>query len=328
MPTNLPPEYFEAEKNYKEAETPQEKIEALELLLSTIPKHKGTDHLRADLRRRLAKLKDAAETTRKKGGGRATPYHIDREGAGQIVLIGLENTGKSSLVRSLTNAEPEVSPAPFTTWGPTPGMMPIKNIQVQLVDTPPLQAEYVEPELINLLRRADILLIVVDLQTYPVQQMEQTLEILEKHRIVPRELLQGDPQIRFRYPPVIVLVNKCDTAEDEETYHIFCELMETPLKCLPVSAETGLNMETFKQVIFELLEVIRVYSKAPGKDPDFSAPFVLKKGDTVADFARKVHKDFYENLTTARVWGSTQFDGQMVPREYALQDGDVVELKM
>lgn len=328
MPTNLPPEYFEAEQNFKEAETPQEKVEALEILLSTIPKHKGTDHLRADLRRRLAKLKEAAETSRKKGGGRATPYHIDREGAGQVVLVGLENTGKSSLVCSLTNAEPEVSPAPFTTWKPTPGMMTVNNVQIQLVDTPPLQSDYVDPELINLLRRADMVLIVVDLQTYPVQQMEQTLEILEQNRIIPLELLQGDPQLRFRYPKAIALANKCDTVEDEETYHIFCELMETKLKCLPVSAETGLNLEAFKQFLFESLDVIRVYSKAPGREPDFSAPFVLSKGDTVADFARKVHKDFYEHLSSARVWGSTQFDGQMVPREYQLQDGDVVELKM
>jgi ribosome-interacting GTPase 1 len=329
MPTNLPPEYFEAEKAYKAASTPQEKVAALEELLGTIPKHKGTDHLRADLRRRLAKLKESAETARKKSGGHTSPYAIDREGAGQVVLLGSANTGKSALVQALTNAEPEISPAPYTTWSPTPGMMPIENIQVQLIDTPPLSAEFVDPELINLVRRADLLLLVVDLSTHPLQQLEMTLEILEQHRVVPRELLDGAPQPRFSYPPALVLVNKCDTREDQETYEIFCQLLDLPrpLPCLPVSAETGLGVPAFKQAVFSRLDVIRVYARPPGREPDFSAPFVLPKGATVLDFARKVHKDVAQNLSSARVWGSAQFDGQMVPRDYPLQDGDIVELK-
>lgn len=327
MPTNLPPDYYEAEKVYKEASTPQEKAAALEELLSTIPKHKGTDHLRADLRRKLAKLKESAEAARKKGGGFATAYHIDREGAGQVVLVGLANTGKSALVQALTNAEPEVSPAPFTTWEPTPGMMPVENIQVQLIDTPPFQAEYVDPELINLVRRADLLLIVVDLITYPVQQLEETLEILASHRIIPAEMLVGEPERRYSYPPVLVLVNKCDSDEDEETFHIFCELLDTPLPCLPVSAETGRNFDALKQAVMARLRVIRVYARPPGKEPDFTAPFVLKQGSTVLDFARKVHKDFSKNLSAARVWGSSQFDGQKVQRDYVLADGDIIELR-
>lgn len=327
MPTNLPPEYYEAEKVYKAASTPQEKVAALEELLSTIPKHKGTDHLRADLRRRLAKLKESAETARKKTGGVASPYAIDREGAGQVVLLGAANTGKSSLVQALTNAEPEVSPAPYSTWSPTPGMMPIENIQVQLVDTPPLSEEFVDPELINLVRRADLLLLIVDLDANPLEQLELTLDILEKNRIVPQELLQGDPQPRFSYPPALVLGNKCDTSQDEEIYEIFCQLLELPLPCLPVSAKSGFGVPEFKQAVFERLDVIRVYAQPPGREPDFSAPFVLPKGATVLDFARKVHKDVAQNLSSARVWGSAQFDGQMVPRDYPLQDGDIVELK-
>lgn len=327
MPTNLPPEYYEAEKVYKAASTPQEKVAALEELLSTIPKHKGTDHLRADLRRKLARLKESAETARKKSGGAVSPYAIDREGAGQVVLLGAANTGKSSLVRALTNAEPEVSPAPYSTWSPTPGMMPIENIQVQLIDTPPLSEEFVDPELINLVRRADLLLLVVDLDTNPLQQIELTLEILEANRIVPLELLRGDPQPRFSYPQALVLGNKCDSPGDEETFEIFCQLLELPLPCLPVSAETGFGVPEFKDAVFNRLDVIRVYAQPPGREPDFSAPFVLPKGATVLDFARKVHKDVAQNLASARLWGSAQFDGQMVPRDYPLQDGDIVELK-
>ena len=143
MPTNLPPDYYSVEKQYKAATDTAEKIELLEEMMTKIPKHKGTDHLRADLRRKLSKLKAASGS--KKGAARhASVYNIGKEGAGQIVIVGAPNVGKSSLVASETNADPDVSVAPFSTWGPTPGMMAIDNIQVQLIDTPPLNTEHIE----------------------------------------------------------------------------------------------------------------------------------------------------------------------------------------
>jgi uncharacterized protein len=328
MPTNLPPEYYAVEKRYKEAATPAEKAEALEELLSTIPKHKGTDHLRADLRRKLAKLKESVVEARKKGGSQAAAFHVEREGAGQVALVGQANTGKSSLLRALSNAEPEISPAPYTTWTPQPGMMVVNQVPIQLIDTPPFQPGYIEPELFNLLRRVDMLLIVVDLITDPVQQLEDTTRVLIDHRIWPRHLHTGEPEPRQVYLPALAVVNKCDTAEDEEVYNIFCALMETPWSCLPVSAVTGRNLDLLQQKVLNELHVIRVFSRVPGRDPDLTAPFVLKEGSTVADFARKVHKDFYEKMASARVWGSAQFDGQLVQRDYELQDGDIVELRL
>lgn len=329
MPTNLPPEYFEVEKRFKEAATPAEKAEALEELLSTIPKHKGTDHLRADLRRKLAKLKESVETTVKKGGSRASAFHIDREGAGTAALVGLANSGKSSLLRAMTNAEPEISPAPYTTWEPTPGMVLIEQVPVQLLDTPPLQDEFIEPELVSLLRRVDLLVAVLNLQTDPVEELHETLRILAEHRILPRQRKDdAELQPRVTYLPLVVAVNQCDHEEDAELYAIFCELMEETWPCYPVSAATGRGLADLQQAILAELDVIRVYARVPGKGVDTSAPFVLKRGSTIADFARKVHKDFYEHMTAARVWGSTHFEGQMVPREYVLQDGDVVELKL
>jgi len=141
MPANLPPEYFDAEKRYRAAKMPAEKIACIEELLSIIPKHKGTDKLRADLRRRLSKHKTALQV--KKGTGKRTSaFCIDREGAGQVIVIGLANVGKSALVGALTNACPEVAAFPHTTWKPTPGMLPVENIQIQLVDTPPLNRDY------------------------------------------------------------------------------------------------------------------------------------------------------------------------------------------
>lgn len=328
MPTNLPPVYFEVEKRFRAAQSAEEKISCLEEMLSVIPKHKGTDKLRGDLRRKLSKLKTSSQA--KKGiSKRASAYHIDKMGAGLAVLVGPTNAGKSSLVATLTNADPEVTNAPFTTWNPTPGMMPVENIQIQLVDTPSLDREVVESELIDLIRRSDLVLVVVDLRADPIQQLEDTVQILKEHRIVP---LHHKDRITeaymYTFKPFFVVVNKNDDENTDDHFEIFRQLIEGDWSLIPLSAKTGRNLEELKRAVFECLDVIRVYSKAPGKEPDYNAPFILTQGSTIEEFARKVHQDFYENLKSARVWGSAAFDGQMVGRDYVLLDGDVVELRM
>ncbi|MBN1659315.1 MAG: TGS domain-containing protein [Anaerolineae bacterium] len=327
MPTNLPPEYFAVEKEYKAATTTEDKIRLLEELIATVPKHKGTDHLRADMRRRLSKLKSAAQT-KKSGGKRDTAYHIDREGAGQVAVIGPANVGKSALVVALTNATPEVAPYPFTTWAPTPGMMEVGYVPIQLIDTPPLNADFVEPELLNLIRRADLLLIVVDLQTFPTQHLEETLAILERARIAPllRQDLYEDER-RLMFKPVLVVANKCDGLEMEEDVAVLREMLDEPWPLVAVSAATGYNLAALKEAVYDDLDLIRVYSKPPGQAPNHTAPFVLDKGSTVEEFAARVHKDFVTNLKSARVWGSGVHDGQSVGRDHVLQEGDIVELR-
>jgi len=328
MPTNLPPEYFEVEKRYRAAKSPAEKIACLEELLSTIPKHKGTEKLRGDLRRRLSKLK-AASQAGKKVSRQTSAFRIEREGAGQAVVVGPANVGKSALVAALTNASPEVADYPYTTWTPTPGMMPVEDIQIQLVDTPPLNRDFVEPELLNLIRQSDLILLVVDLQTYPIQQFEDTIAFLEEHRIVPLHLKDRyAEQRRLTFIPLLVVVNKADDEDLDEDFAVFQELIGDDWPSLPVSATTGRNLERLKRAVFEQLEIIRVYSKPPGEKPDLSAPFVLKKGSTVEEFAGKVHQDFLKKLKSARVWGSATYDGQMVRRDHILHDGDVVELRL
>jgi uncharacterized protein len=332
MPTNLPPDYANAEKRYREAQTPAEKITCLEEMISIVPKHKGTDKLRADLRRQLSRLKDEAQAARKKVGGHASAFQIDREGAGQVMVMGAANSGKSALVKALTNADPEVSPAPFSTWKPTPGMMPYEDIQIQLVDTPPLDGEYVEPILFDLARRTDIILLVVDLQADPLDQLESSLGVLEKHRLAPlqhREGWSGDPRTVFK--PFIILANKCDDESMDEVYELFRELCYDlrggDCDQMPLSAASGRYFNILKRKVYERLGVIRVYAKPPGKDPDLERPFVLKQGSNVMDLAGMVHRDFYEKLKSARVWGSSAFEGQMVTRDYVLKEGDIVELR-
>lgn len=328
MPTNLPPECKEIEARYRAATSTAERIACLEELLAAIPKHKGTDHLRGDLRRKLSELKAGAQA-RKGAARRESAFRMEREGAGQVVVIGPANVGKSSLVAAVTNATPEVTDYPYTTREPLPGMMPVEDIQIQLVDTPPLEPEYVEGELLDLIRRADMILLMVDVQTDPVGQLQQTLAILQENRLapltpdIPVDEHEGRP-----FKPLLVLANKADDQEAEELFEIFRGLLNHDWPALPISALTGRNLEQLKQMVVQMLGIIRVYAKPPGKEPDYAAPFVLKRGSTVADLAAKVHRDFAQNLAAARVWGSATFDGQMVQRDHVLQDRDVVELRI
>jgi small GTP-binding protein len=329
MPTNLPADYFNAEERYRSATTTEDKIKFLEEMMGTIPKHKGTDHLRADLRKKLSKLKTAA-TSKKTTKKQVSAYHINKEGAGQIIIIGTTNVGKSSLVANYTNADPEVSDVPFTTWTAMPGMMTIDNIQVQLIDTPPISEEYIDPEFLNLIRRVDLVLVMIDLHANPVQQLEDVYQKLQENRIAPKHLEgQIEADGFLLHVPTLVVVNKYDSEEYEEHFQIFKELLDQEYPMVPVSVKTGHNIDKLKRTIFEELGVIRVYSKAPGKQVNTSAPFVVEQGIKLGEFAGKVHKDFQEKLKSAKIWGtSAEFPGQMVSRDHILEDEDVVELQI
>lgn len=326
MPTNLPPEAIEAERLYREAQTPEERLTRLETFISLIPKHKGTDKLRADLRKKLSKLKEAEHAARGAAARSHSPYRIRREGAGQVAVIGAPNTGKSALVRCLTHAEPEVAPHPFTTWEPTVGMLEIDYVGVQLIDTPPLHAQHVEPELLDLLRRVDLLLIVVDLQADPLQQLEDVEALLTAHGIVPAHRPTADNPHSIA-KPILVAANKCDDVRRAADCAVLRELLTADWHVVPFSAVIRDHDATLKQAVYAALGIMRIYSKPPGQEPDRTTPFVLPRGATVEQFAAQVHNDFVKHLHSARVWGVGVFDGQQVGRDHVLHDGDVVELR-
>jgi small GTP-binding protein len=327
MPTNLPAEYYNVEELYRAARTTEDKIRYLEDMLSTIPKHKGTDHLRADLRRKLSQLRDSAQS-QKKGGRRVSPYHVEKEGAGRVVVIGPPNVGKSALVAALTNAAPDVADYPFTTQFPLPGMMPIDNIQVQLIDTPPLSRDFDEPQLFNLIRGADLMLLVVDLQTFPIEQLEESVALLDEARIVPAHLYdEAEETRRVTVIPLLVVASKVDDAGADADFEVLCELLGGDWPLIPFSAAEMRGVDRLKGAVFDGLDIIRIYAKPPGKTADHSAPFVLPGGSTVEEFAAAVHRDFVDNLKSARIWGTGVYDGQMVGRDHVLHDGDIVELR-
>ena len=323
MPANLPPQYFEAEKNFRAAKTPAEKIVALEEMLAIMPKHKGTDHLRAELRSRIAKLTQQAA---KKTGVQRTSMVIEKEGAAQVAVIGLPNAGKSQLVASITNASPTVADYPFTTYAVSPGMMEFENIQIQLLDTPPLVPQSIEWWLPPMLRRADALLIMVDLSDAPLAQMEAVMEQLEKMRIdigvrkIEEEVLSQQK--------ALIIGNKLDLAGARENCAALQNKYAEQLPILAISARERIGLEELKQKVYQVLDIIRVYTKVPGEKPDFDDPIILERGSTLADAAEAVHKDFRAKLKYARVWGSGKHDGIMIKRDHILQDGDVIELHM
>jgi len=324
MPANLPPQYFEAEKTFRQAKTTPEKIAALEEMLAIMPKHKGTDHLRADLRRRIAKLTQASD---KKAATQRASLVILKEGAAQILVIGLPNAGKSQLISALTTASPTVADFPFTTHTATPGMMEFENIQIQLIDTPPLVPNSTQPWLSPNLIRADALLVVVDLSDDPLSQIETITTELSNLRIAidakkPDEEQGG----ALNHKKALIIGNKIDRAEANHNYAALQSKYNDRLPIIAISAQKGIGLEELKLKIYQMLDIIRVYTKTPGQKPDLNDPIVLERGSTLEDAATEVHKDFRARLKFARVWGSGKHDGVMVKRDHVLQDGDIIEL--
>ncbi|MDR7485568.1 MAG: GTPase [Armatimonadota bacterium] len=323
MPANLTPEYLAADRKFKEATTPQDKLAALEEMLAVIPKHKGTEKMQADLKRRIAKLR--AEMQRRKGAARARPfYHVEREGAGQIVLVGAPNAGKSSLLAALTNATPEIAPYPFATRVPLAGMAAFEDVQIQLVDLPPVSQESAEGWLFALIRGADGALVVVDLSDQDLlASTEQVLTLLAFARVT---LIPPGGARSAGEVPAIFVAAKLDAPGARDTLEVFKEFYGSRLPVLPVSAEQDVNLDHLRRAMFEMLGIIRVYSKKPGKKPDLQVPYILRRGTTVLDAAAVVHKDFAERLRYARLWRRGEIEGMMVGRDHLLQDSDILEL--
>jgi ribosome-interacting GTPase 1 len=323
MPANLPPQYFEAEKRYRSAREPEERIAALEEMLAIMPHHKGTDRLRAVLTQKIAKFSQEAE--HKLATARRAGFYIQREGAGQVMLVGPANSGKSQILAAVTEAIPEIAEYPFTTKTPVPGMMKFEDIQIQLVDTPPIGYKEVKVLLSNALRSADLIAIVVDLALEPVSQVEAALQGLREARIEP--LANDETQVTpGSYPRKMLIVgNKNDLPGSDRNWERLRSQYATLFPLVSISAREGRGLEEFKRAIYQALNIIRVYTKTPGSKADLTDPMILEKGSTLEEAAEALHKDFYQNLKYAVVWGSGKYDGQRASKGHVLQDGDVVE---
>jgi ribosome-interacting GTPase 1 len=325
MPTNVTPAYRKAEARYRAAVTREEKLAALEEMLRVVPKHKGTEKLCGDLRSRISKLKQEPKPQK---GSRGPSHKIPSGGAGQIALVGPPNSGKSTLVANLTNADPDVAPYPLSTLKPTPGMMPYEDIAFQLIDLPPICHEHVEPWAYDLIRAADLVWLVLSI-AHPLVGFEETVELLGTKAIglVPwRGPGPAEPRPGWSYKDSVMIVTGMDLPDALGDLGAFQELLGGGWSFVPVSGTTGEGLDALARTTFDALDIIRVYSKEPGHDADMAQPFTLPRAATVDDLAEKIHKDVAAELKYARIWGPSAHDGQSVKGGHVLEEGDIVEL--
>jgi ribosome-interacting GTPase 1 len=350
MPANLSPEYKRAEQAFRMAREPRERLDCLKEMLRTIPRHKGTEHLQADIKSRMREL------TEEIGGTHAGPAHrhpthaVRHEGAAQICLIGPPNSGKSTLHAALTGSKAAIGTFPGTTREPLPGMLHFEDISFQIVDLPPISRRRLEPWMSALLQTADAAWLVVDLDdpecaehvlAVCAELAERKITLTDRwpgcHSDREAGALPGTPgragcrtedasDSLTAVLPTLLVANKSDLDPGADEVSVLEELAGVHFPAFAVSAKSGQSIERLAPFVFSGLGIVRVYTKPPGQPPDRTRPFIVRWGNTVSDVARLVHQDVAQSLKFARLWGSGAFDGQQVGPDHAVADGDVVEM--
>ncbi len=290
MPANLPREWFLIEEKFREEKDIRRKIELLKQLIAITPKHKGTENLLANLRKRLAKLR---KESKKKKGGKRKEFSIEKRGAAQICVIGLTNSGKSSLLKALSGKEIEISDLPFTTKKPEIRMVNYKDVQLQFIEIPSTFDSY----LFGILNNCDLILALLD-STEDVNYQKGFIESILNPKLLSK---------------TIFVVNKIDKR------NVDCNFLK-------ISALSSFNLDKLLEVIWKKLNLIRVYAKPPGKKPE-KIPVTLPASSTIKDFAEKLRISI-DRIKFARVFDSTKFSGRRVGLDYKLKDGMVVELHL
>jgi ribosome-interacting GTPase 1 len=328
MPANLPPQYLKVEDEYRNAQSAEQRLDKLRELFRLLPKHKGTERLQSDLKQKISHVKDELSRGKAQGKKGGISYHVPREGAGQLMLIGPPNAGKSSLLATLTSARPEIAPYPYTTRLPHPGIMMWQDVPVQLVDLPAISVEFVEPWVPNVIRSGDAAILVADLATDDVADASQAVldRLAQGHTELVGELPFDNQDESTRHLKTVMAANKVDCDGARERLEILREWFEPRFPIVSVSGTTGEGLESLRTASYHLLGLVRIYTKVPGKPADRARPFALPIGSTVLDLAREIHRDLEHSLKSARVWGTGVFDGQSVKHEHELHDGDLVEL--
>ncbi|MDT7860656.1 MAG: TGS domain-containing protein [Saccharolobus sp.] len=348
MVTNLPAEAKAKWLKVMDAKTPEEKLQALQEFLKEVPKHKGTENLVYWAKRRMAELREEIEIRKSKKSGGFSLF-VEKEGAGQAILIG-DILIRSQIMRKLTNVKQEFSDLPV------PGMVRYEDVQIQLVNPPrtlPLS------KTIGLIRNADEVIIAVNSK----EELISIRNILEENSILLKKPKGKVIIERTRYGMAgirIVNLGKLIDA-DEKTVRDYIESFGIKSAIVKIIGEVSIDdieksifetvsykptivvsqeniyvedlpiinlneIEKLPKIMFDMLEVIRIYTKEPGEEPT-KDPLILKKGSTVLDVARKLHSSLAENFKYARVWGkSVRYQGQKVGPSHVLEDKDIVEI--
>ena len=390
MPTNLPPEAMDKWEEVEAARTPREKMEKMQEFLKYVPQHKGTMKLRGEIKRKIALIRSDLEDKKKKGIGKSSggpKLFIEKEGSAQIVLIGMTNVGKSCLMSATTNSKVLVTPTPYSTHEPVPGIMNYGDVQFQLIEAPAVMEGSADGRgtgniTLGLARNADGVILMVDLSRNPVEQLELILAELEKSRVLVnrprgrvtidrrhagtalRVILVGclmdcsmrdvedlmreykihDAIVRITgdvrlediedaifettiYKPAVIAANKLDLEGAEANLSILKKHVNGKLPVISLSCEQKEGFEELGKALFNILGVIRVYTKEPSSKEDTGRPFTLKRGATINDLAKNIHKEFVKNFLFAMVWAKRlPFSPKKVGLNFVLEDGDVVEV--
>ena len=327
MPANLTPQYSAAEEAYKKAKTSEEKLACLKTMFQLLPKHKHSEKMQADLKTKMSKMRDEIEKKSSAPAKVAGVAKIPKQGAGQIVILGAPNVGKSSIITKVTKASSVVAPYPFTTREPFPGMMETQEVRIQLIDLPPITKDHLESWQANMIRNADAALLVIDLGDD--DGLTATQEVLDrlkeaKIKLAMNEETDADPE--FDWTRCLVVGTKIDLPDADFRKEFYADLVgsKTVWSCLSCTTDAG--VEEFKKATFNLLQLIRVYSKQPGKPVVKKDPFTVPDGSTIIDLAESIHQDLAKTFKHARIWGTAVIDGQTVSRDHELHDLDVVEI--
>lgn len=295
MPANVTIEFEDANNEYQQANSSEAKLAALQKMQRLAPSHKGGENLRKDISKKLSQLKKDIERkkTQEKKKGSGESIAVRKDGMGQVVIIGLPNSGKSTLLNKLTGISTKVASYPFTTKTPAVGMMNYFGGKVQLVELPAIvegssagKADGLK--ILSLARNADAIIIVA--------------ESKDSEKIVEKEIMLSG-----------ISLNKNEKGNEFK-------------KSIVINAFEENDLEKVKEKIFELLDKIIVYTKKPGGKADYDMPLGLPLNATVKDAAMHLHNDFDKRFRFARVWGSTKFPGQRVSKDFELKNKDIVEI--
>ncbi len=324
MPANLPPNYYAAEKRLRQESDPEAKVKILKEMLAIMPKHKGTDHLQGEIKKKISKFSSLSQ---KKSATKQTVSldNIPREGVGQVSLVGLPNSGKSSIINHFTNAKSSVADYPFSTFKPVQGMMQYEDINIQLIDLPPISLEYDEQYVYNIIRLSDLVIVLIDLSVDNSEADYKLINnLLNKHNVFLKKNGDRRPQGVEAYKTSLIAGTKCEkgnfSPDDVD------KIIDENLPSICLSLKDGIGIKQFKEMVFNRLKIIRIYTKTPGQKKDIGKPYILLKGANVYDAAEAIHKELAVNMKYARIWGSDKYDGQRVEREYILNDSDIIEI--
>jgi small GTP-binding protein len=303
MPANLPPQFFELQRKLNQTKDIQGKIEILQEMLAICPKHKGTERVQEEIKKKIAKLK----RTEPKKIKREEIYFVRKEGAGQVLILGPPNSGKTSLINLLCNTNFKVANYPFTTQLPTPGMLKYENVLIQIVDTPPITRDFKPGWLKNLARQADSILVLTDLENDPENQLKEIEEILNEWKIEKEK--------------IFFVGNKIDSEKGKENF----EKLKKIFDIFGISTKEKIGIEELKRKIFESLKIIRVYPKEPRKEVDFENPFVLRRGTKLIDFVKEINEEWVERFRGGKLYEKDLKSFKIVGKYYELKDGDIIE---